>query len=224
MTTFEIIWDDDFVPLPKLRYRAGEVRLCPDCGCSYVVGLRRDTDAHRRWHSSMFQGVRWPRPPAEEPIAAARLPAGVGAYLVRPDAPTNVRRQVQRVASVANAETHYDFTPYHAGDPAPPLAYLAWSAGRVMGLVLLAYGSSWRAPFPWEPQEPIADNARCDRWVVRFAWVARDWRQQGVATGLVTAAATQQAVTPAELAWETPLSRLGRKLAHHFQPAGYFAA
>jgi hypothetical protein len=160
--------------------------ICPACKYGYARGLPGEARLHAAFHAS-YMHQRKPRP---EP----RLAAFGGDVRVDAASQRWLHRIVYRCALALKRDERYDFPQWREDRPPEGAAY-----GDLHAVVLVedgvipvgAVGFSWTK---WKDHTP--------GWRMNFAWVADDWRRQGV----MARRWTQWRETYGDFTLERPLS------------------
>lgn len=198
-----------------------DTTTCRVCGFMYVSGYDRDMREHRKRHDRFVHGIKAP------PLKTDRIlhdENGLRITVVTPESPLVQRQRAERVAFRAKRDTPFDFASYHAKEPEEieyPCVLLATRAERAIGyLVLRRYAyfceTTWKEyTNPNRKGLPTLDG---ERWSVGMVWVLAGNRSQGLATRLLEHAVRFVGIPLSALAWSTPFTEYGERLARRHFP------
>lgn len=150
----------------------GMVTRCAFCGLLYLHESPSDRAIHRAEHRRYASSLP---PRADKHIAALQLPSGVD-LVVSHNSPRWMHQMVYERARRLMKEQHYDFPQWQPDGshwewsdehPDPPHAILLIENQNIaVGTVCFNNGRHWTNVAPG--------------WMLMFAWVAPEWRRQGV--------------------------------------------
>lgn len=153
-----------------------------------------------------------------EVVVAERGP--LRAIVANPDSPKSERRRAQNIARFANRELGFDFGIYSPLDLDPlrrPHAFVAIEEGFGVGILVVERRGDFVWRLTWEDfdlrREPRARREVPGPWTVVVVWVTERMRRRGVGSFLVSAAARYLGIDVSDLAWYTPFSEAGERLA-----------
>lgn len=199
---------------------------CAVCGLSYMPDHPSDVRLHRRRHDLALNGVP-ARPLKSEQVIAED--EHVRITLVTPRSSITQRVRAEEVARLGRREMQYDFlvfSRYEDEDEYQAHVFLAHREGRAVGLLALRYRQVVRH-YTWaewdaevEPGDQAFDPVK--RWAIDFIWFLPPYRRQGLATRLLSTAATHMHLDVQQFAWTTPFSEAGEQLARQLSPQSFF--
>lgn len=199
---------------------------CPECQMCYVEGLPDNEKEHNAYHDQVVNGVV-ARPAKSDHVIWQEGNQRI--TLVTSYSSRAQRERAEKVASLANLETHYDRGIYHAAETPDKgnIHLLLYHRGnRVVGLIVLERRPRiWR--FRWRGEDkPEWEELQGHEpmWSVVFVWVHKKIRRQGVARSLLTEAMRILRIGQQDVAWYTEFSDEGRAFVRSLYPDEFYVA
>ena len=200
---------------------------CKVCGMGYVPEIPDDSREHRKYHDAVVNGLRVC--PLKNDVTIWSQ-GDVRITVAKQLSPLAQRRRVEKVARLANRETHYNFGLYCAGEPANELdthAFVLYKGKRAVGLLLAdkrdrvwkAYWADWG--IGKKPEEVTGSSPI---WSIGFVWVIKHLRRQELATTIVNEAVTYLGCSCETVGWYTPFTELGEHLVRSCCPDMFYIA
>jgi acetyltransferase ESCO-like protein len=173
--------------------RTADPEACPDCGLAYVHDSPSDQQIHAEIHEEMVNGPLAPLVDAKRVISKY---AEFEILLAEKGVSRAEEELLERAASNANCETHYDFGLFHAGDIEEAGTRVVWArvADRIAGLLLVdvAIRGAFRVPLDrlknelnGQPAPALQHHVDEVRAGIAYVWVLRKYRTRGLARTLI---------------------------------------
>ncbi|MFF2939963.1 GNAT family N-acetyltransferase [Streptomyces niveus] len=204
------------IPVAFREVTTPSTSSCP-CGMT-LPDLVDGGNEHATHHTAWTFGIRSPK----------NLDWHSDLAIVTAQSPISWRRLANRVARMPQKEEHYDFNSWtHLGEPEETSdnvrAYLLKANGHVIGY-LAAHDTAEHALWDLTDGSPYGDKDLTLRPRIILIWVADIYRSQGVGATLVHALAEDFGCQVADVAWSTPVSDAGRRLALRISPKGIWVS
>ena len=141
-----------------------------------------------------------------------------GLVVVFPHSRVAARRVRYEIARLFQREGHYDFCMFnyphgkqiYANEE---VAYLLVRLNYVVAFAAVRTAKCWGIERKREAVGPLRYTHREPIPLIAGVFVCRDYRQRGIGGYLIAQVCRQLSVEPGELAWQTPFSETGYRLA-----------
>ncbi len=195
---------------------------CPDCGLAYVHDSPSDQRLHADIHDEMVNGASAPL------VDVQRIVKKYAEFEILLAETAVLRAEeelLERAASNANCETHYDFGLFHAGDIEEAGTRVVWAraADRIAGLLLVdvTIRSAQQLPLVRLKEElegrmaataePRLNEVRAG---IAYVWVLRKFRARGLARTLIKTVFELFDGGWHDIAFQKPLSTAAARLIY----------
>lgn len=193
-----------------------------ECGLTYVRGFPGDERSHALHHTEYARG---PTINAIRRLQKLGQISNLVLYLVDASVPLDTRRKLAHVALVAQRSIRGPAGYSGTVTEDDQRLYILAAGLRAVAMVLTALDDSfWRLRWRADGTVELIDSEPSLRRgpKVARAWVAVEYRRNGLAKGLVLAAATHLSVDVSILGWELPFTKPGRHLARSISPREFW--
>lgn len=194
-----------------------------ECGLTYVSGDQKDEDEHTRLHDEYLHG------PVLPPLPGVGTSATIGTFplfVIDGSVPAPLRRKLVDVVYVASPPefpTGYDgmVTEYQK------TLFLVADGDRAVALAITALDDYyWRLSWKRDGTvELVSNHASSERRPkIARVWVAKDYRQHGIGSGLVKAIGEHLSCALPDIGWELPLTSDGAMLVQKLMPGHWWGS
>lgn len=200
---------------------------CPVCGMGYVPDIPDNVREHRKYHDRVVKGL---------PARSAKSDRIVWTQgdlritVVNQLSPLAQRCRAEKIARLANRETHYDFGIYHANkllNERNVHVFLLYSKNRAIGLLVARrcehiWRAHWSEIDAGGKPEKLTDQP--PMWSINMVWVLQRHRGARLGRTLVDVAVAHLGETLKTIGWYTPFTESGKALARRCCPEVIYIA
>ena len=189
---------------------------CDRCGFAWAPAEER---RHRRLHDELDNRVILRPSKYDRKIFRDHQ---IQIVMINGKSSTNQKDRAYRVASLVQTAMDYDFPSFTRWEKPGlynPTVFLAIDGDRAIGYAIFRNKPA-SGPVSWRKRCYKLSAER--RWVVDLIWICENRRREGVATKLVAEGTKYLSTSPRQVAWSTPMTSDGYKLAKAMSPQRAF--
>jgi ribosomal protein S18 acetylase RimI-like enzyme len=194
---------------------------------SYVPENPEDVREHKKSHDEAINGFHAP-PSKREQIIWSRDDMRI--TVINQHSPLFLRKRAEKVARLANRDTHYDFPCYSANEPLNGQnvhVFLLHRQNRVIGLLTMEkrdhiWQTSWTDLDAGKESEEVL--AHPPMWSICFIWILQRHRGSHLGQSMINEAVAYLGGNFETIGWYTPFTDSGKALVRRCCPKVFYIA